>query len=49
MCEGVGDDVCKVVVDQRVHDLATIAFATHDAGVLQNAQVLADQWLAHAE
>ena len=49
MCEGVGDDVCEVVVDQRVHDLAAVAFTAHDARVLQYAQVLADQGLAHAE
>ncbi len=47
--DGVDDDVGEVVVDQAVEHFAAGAFAAHHAGGLENAQVLADQWLGDAE
>ncbi len=49
---GVGDgghhDLGEVVVDEAVVHLAACAFTGHHARRLEDAQVLADQWLGHA-
>ena len=44
----VDDDVGDVVVEQLVGDLAAVALTADHAGVLENAQVLADEGLAQA-
>lgn len=42
-------DVAQMVVDEAVVDLASGPLACDDACGLEDAQVLADQWLRHLE
>jgi hypothetical protein len=45
----VGDDVSDVLIGQRVHRAAPLAFYPHEPGSSQHAQVLRHQRLAHPE
>lgn len=49
MCDRIGDDVCEVVVDERVEHFSAGTAALDDACRFENSQVLADQRLGYRQ